>query len=250
MTPTVLARLLITEALKLRRTLALRMAFVAPCVVVMLYFLIGYVGAASFARTKDPWSQLTQNTVGMWTLLMMPLFLTLETSLLAGIEHADRNWKQLLALPVPRASVYLSKLLVTIALLLTAHAVLAVGTIASAALLHRLQPSISFGAMPLRALFVPVAKISAASLLALSIQHWVSLRWQSFAAAMGFGMCAMFIGFVAVNSPEWGSWYPWSLTMHATRTEHAFRLIGGALLGALCVTAFGCWEFSRREVAG
>jgi len=249
MTMTTLFRVLATECLKLRRTLALRMAFVAPFVVVMLYFLIGYVGAATLGRTKDPWRQLTQNSIGMWTLLMMPLFITLETSLLAGLEHTDKNWKQLLALPVPRATVYLSKLLVTIALLWTAHAVLAAGTVASAMLLQRLQPSFTFGAMPWRPLLEPLAKISVASLFALSIQHWVSLRWQSFTTAMGFGMCAMFIGFVAVNSAEWGPWYPWSLTMHATRPEHSTQLIATALGGAVVVCALGAWDFARGEVA-
>jgi lantibiotic transport system permease protein len=192
---------------------------------------------------------LTQNSIGMWTLLMLPLFVTLETSLLAGLEHADKNWKQLLALPVPRSTVYLSKLLVTIALLWTAHAVLIAGTIASAALLQRLQPTFAFGAMPWRLLLEPMTKVSAAALFALSIQHWVSLRWQSFTAAMGFGMCAMFIGFVAVNSNEWGPWYPWSLTMHATRPGDAVKLIGTALAGAVVVASLGCWDFSRREVA-
>ena len=98
-------------------------------------------------------------------------------------------------------------------------------------------------------MLLPMAKISAAAMLALSIQHWVSLRWQSFTAAMGFGMCAMFIGFVAANSAEWGPWYPWSLTMHATRPGDSAQLVITALAGAIVVVAFGCWDFSRREVS-
>ena len=65
---------------------------------------------------------------------------------------------------------------------------------------------------------------------------------------MGFGMCAMFIGFVAVNSNEWGPWYPWSLTMHATRPGNGPQLIATALAGAVVVGALGCWDFTQREV--
>ena len=122
---TMLLRVLTTEFLKLRRTLALWAVLLAPFVVVLLHFLIGHFGADQFIGGKRDYArQLAQNVTAMWTILLMPLFITLETSLLAGIEHADKNWKNLLALPAPRWSIYLSKLIVTVLLLWAAHAVL------------------------------------------------------------------------------------------------------------------------------
>jgi hypothetical protein len=192
---------------------------------------------------------MVQNTVGLWTILMMPMFLTLETSLLAGLEHADKNWKSLLALPQPRWMVYASKWLVTVGLLWAAHVLLVGGTIASGTVLRAFRPVLHIDALPLGPLVRSMAKVSMTALLALTIQHWVSLRWQSFTAAMGFGMCAMVVGFVAVNSADWGPWLPWSMSMHALRPKPgAPDLMGIAIAAALVAMALGAWEFSRREI--
>jgi hypothetical protein len=245
------ARVLSTEGIKLKRTLALGMVVIAPFVIVALYFMIGYIGGARAVRSgADYWPAMVQNTLGLWTIIMMPLFLTLQTSLLAGVEHADRNWKSLLALPAPRWMVYVSKWVVTVAMLGGAHVVLVAGTVASGALLREVQPALAMKALPLTPLVPSILKISATALLALTIQHWVSLRWQSFTAAMGFGMCAMVIGFVAVNSPDFGPWFPWSMSIYSLRPKpDAPDLIAIALAASTAGVVLGAWEFSRRDVA-
>src|SRR5450432_3561942 len=124
-------RVLATECLKLKRTLALWMVFVSPLVMVLLQFAISYKGAPVFLRSgADAWPPMVRQTVEVWTLLMMPMFVTLETSLLAGLENTGKNWKSLLALPAPRWTIYFSKLFVTISMLWAAHIVLVSGTFA------------------------------------------------------------------------------------------------------------------------
>jgi hypothetical protein len=182
---------------------------------------------------------------------MMPLFVTLETSLLAGLEHTDKNWKTLLALPAPRWTIYLAKLIVTIAMVWAAMAILAGGLIATATMLKYIQPVLKLGDMPLGLLLWPLLRVAVSCLLAVTIQHWVSLRWQSFTAAIGFGMTVMVMGFIAVNSATWGRWFPWSMPIHAIRkaaTGEA-NLMLVAVAGAVVVAAVGCWEFSRREIS-
>ena len=246
-----LARVLTTEFLKLKRTLALWMVLLAPFVVVLLHTLIGHFGAAQvIARHRDYARDLSQNVTMMWTLLLMPLFITLETSLLAGLEHADKNWKNLLALPSPRWTVYFSKLLVAASLLWLAHLVLIAGTIVAGHFLMWEKPGLLPNGLPLRPIIVPMAKVSVGVLLALTIQHWVSLRWQSFTAAFGFGMMAMVLGFVAVNSGEWGPRVPWSMPLHLVRAggQEAWTMLLTSFAVAAIVAAVGCWEFSRRDV--
>lgn len=245
------ARVLSTEAIKLKRTLALAMVFVAPFVIVALYFMMGYVGGARVVRNGgDFWPTMVQNTLGLWTIIMMPLFLTLETSLLAGVEHADKNWKSLLALPAPRWMIYTSKWLVTVAMLAGAHAALVGFTVLSGAILKNFQPAVGIKALPLDPLVPSILKISATAMLALAIQHWVSLRWHSFTVAMGFGMCAMVVGFVAVNSSDFGPWFPWSMSIYSLRPRpDAPNMIAIALATSAAVVALGAWEFSRRDAA-
>ena len=252
-----LGRVLLTEILKIKRTLALAMVVIAPFVIVALYFLIGFFGADQIAkRTPDYWPQLARQTVGLWTILMMPLFLTLETSLLAGVEHIDKNWKSVLALPAPRWTIYVSKLIVTTGMLWMAHAVLVGGTIAGAEVLSVSRPQLKLEHLSLSLLVSPMLRVSVAALCATAIQHWVSLRWQSFTAAMGFGMCAMIVGFIAANSADYGPWIPWSMSMFAVRAQNtvaiaadtSMRVVLVALAGAAIITTVGAVEFTKREI--
>ena len=238
------------EGLKLKRTLALAMVVLAPIVVVFLHGLIGYAGGASLGRGGRPaWPQLVNNAVAMWTLLMMPLFITLETSLLAGLEHGG-NWKSALTLPVPRWMLYAAKLLLAILLLWGAHAVLVMGIYGAAVILRAVQPALGLTDLPFEPLTRPMLAVSAAALLGLAIQHWVSLRYHSFPAAIGFGMFAMVSGFVAANSADWGRLWPWSLPLHAMRSAeaHDTGLVVAGLVGALIVGLAGCAGFTRREI--
>ena len=245
-------RVLSTECLKLKRTLALWMVLVAPLVIVALQFMVAYYGAERIANNRQgAWLAIARNAIAMWTVLMMPLFVTLETSLLAGLEHAQNNWKSLLTLPAPRWMIYASKLVVMIALLWSAMLVLLAGSMLSGVVLKSAQPLLKLDALPLAPLLDPLAKIAVAALLAVTIQHWVSLRWQNFTAALGFGMCATVMGFVAANSDKFGPWFPWSMplvmVLRGTTQPGDPNLtlaIGGA---AVCATA-GCWEFVRREI--
>jgi hypothetical protein len=244
-------RVLSTECLKLKRTLALWMVLVSPLVMVLLQFLISNKGANVFLRDgADAWPPMVRQTVEVWTLLMMPMFVTLETSLLAGLENTGNNWKNLLALPAPRWTLYVSKLVVAIALLWLAHIILIIGTIGSGLLLRRDHPAMNMGGMPLSPFVVPIARVSVSTLLAVVIQHWVSLRWRSFTVAMGFGMCAMIIGVFAVQSKEFGAWFPWSLPIRAVLdgATGVDRITLMAVVGAIIAVSVGCLEFVRREI--
>ena len=90
--------------------------------------------------------------------------------------------------------------------------------------------------------------------VALTIQHWVSLRWRAFSIAVGVGIVAMVVGYFAAFATaqvnDWPQYFPWALPMLALgrRPENveAALWIGGA--AGFIVTAAGCWDFCRREV--
>jgi hypothetical protein len=143
-----------------------------------------------------------------------------------------------------------SKLIVAIALVLVAHTVLVAGTMLSGVLLRQFSPEMKLGALPVATIAWPLAKVSLAALFAITIQHWVSLRWPSFVAAMGFGMGAMVVGFLAVNSADYGPWIPWSLTLHTLRPRGEFLIspmVYSTVAAALTAVA-GAWHFTRSEM--
>jgi hypothetical protein len=243
-----LLRLLLVETMKLKRTVALGLVFVCPFIVVVMQFVVGYVAWEPLTRGGRPaWPTLASNVLGTWGLLMLPLFVTVETALAASLEHADRNWKHMLVLPPPRWMVYVSKLLVMVGAVAAAHLVLAVLTIGNGYLLAWVQPRLRLGEIAIGALAQSTATVFIASLFAIAIQHFVSLRVRSLAGAVGFGICAVVIGITVVNSDTVGRWFPWSMPMHATRAGESAVLLAVSALGTVLVTIAACVEFSRRD---
>lgn len=135
-----LLRALHAELLKLKRTLAFRVIFVMPLFVALLQFFVIW-------RTKKApagmWQTHATNSLEIWAVFMMPLLITLETALLNGIEHSDKQWKHIFALPVPRRSVYLSKFVVAQALVLISTLVLALLTVIVGLVATSLKPELA-----------------------------------------------------------------------------------------------------------
>lgn len=240
------------ESLKLRRTLALRMTLVTPAVVVVLCVLQLGLAEANVSQ-GDPeraWRAFAGASFALWAFLMMPLFVTLEAALLAGIEHGDRQWKHLLALPVPRSAHYLAKW-TALAALLFGTALIFTGLIAIGgwALMH-IRPEVGLGGWPpwLWLLRRCTGMVVAALFMA-AIQLWVSIRWSSFTIAVAAGMSATVAGFL-IGQSRWGHWYPWTMPVQlAIRDgQHAAFAITASALGTAVVLAFSLWEFSRREL--
>ena len=128
------------ELFKLRRTLALWAAFLCPLVVIAMTTAVilsrgpGRIGGPS----NDAWDGLTLSFVFfLWCLLGLPLFVALETALLAALEHRENAWKHLFALPIGRWSIYVATLLVAAALVALSSIVLAVGGGPASSTSHR-----------------------------------------------------------------------------------------------------------------
>jgi len=243
-------RVALAESIKLRRTLALRVALLAPLLVVVLYALLVHQRPALFRGRDDLWQSFAKSICGLWALLMLPLLVTLQAALLAQLEHSDKQWKDLFAQPVPRACYYLAKLLGAVLLAALSTAVLWAGTFAAGRLLQLFRPELNFApAIPWAALLL-MTRILGLALLMIAIQHWVSLRWPSFTVAVGVGIAAVVTGFVLVNSDKFAPWYPWTLTAQAIaeRPRTTVNSLAVSIAGFAIVTLAGAWHFSRREV--
>src|SRR6478672_10635023 len=95
---------LAVEAYKLRRSLALVLAAVAPLLIaVFLFFNLLRLGKPM------PWSVSLQSSAGIWAFFMLPMSVTALTALVAHTEHGPRSWDYLRALPRPRWHLYAAK---------------------------------------------------------------------------------------------------------------------------------------------
>ena len=253
-----LARALSAEALKLKGTLALWMCFIAPAVVAVLYILQIWAsrlppGAAGHA--PDPaqaWQMYCQSVLALWAFLMLPLFVTLEAALLAGLEHGDRQWKHLLALPLPRSAHYLSKLAALAMLVALAFLALVVLVPLGGLALMVVKPAFGIaGPPPWEYLLRGLGACYLASLLMLSIQCWVSVRWSSFTVAVSVGMSATVMGFLIGQSERFGHWYPWSMPVQvlAGKGQWLEFVVVAGVVGGLAVALLGLLDFRQREFA-
>jgi lantibiotic transport system permease protein len=253
-----LMRVLHAEMLKLKGTIALKIVVLFPVIVALLEFFA--VSQAPFSSVNRDgihyeWAALTLGILRPWGLLMMPLFIALECALVAGLDHSGNQWKSLLARPLPRWTPYVAKLIVVVSMVAASTIVLLCGILFDGAILPHVQPQVVFGfPVPWATMCRQAAQIFGLSFLALAVQHWVSLRWQSFSVAISVGIVGTVLG-VAIaggaDQVENGALYfPWALpTLVVGRPPHnveAGLLIGGAL--GLVATLVGCLEFCKREV--
>lgn len=243
-----LLRALHAELLKLKRTLAFRVIFVLPFFVAILQFFVIY-RTKKFAPGFDLWQTHPTNSFQIWAIFMMPLLITLETALLNGIEHSDKQWKHLFALPVPRRSIYFSKFIVALGLILTSTLVLALLTVIVGVLAVSLKPDLASitGPVPYLTIAKQATQVWLAGWFITAIHTWISIRWAGFAIALGAGIGGTFFALFAASA--WlGKFYPWLLPMNLfLEGRFATALVLG--IGGGVVAAFlGCLEFVRRDV--
>jgi hypothetical protein len=209
----VFLRCLSAEVLKLRRTLALAMTVVAPFVIALLTFAIynqysdHYIRAAKNA----PWKQLGEMMLTYWSLLMLPLFITLETALLGNLEHAHKNWKLIYTLPVPRWALYMAKLVVCMGLIAISTLTLLIYILLLGNLLQSINPAYGFDSVVPWEQFLRLGLLSyLASWLMIAIHLWLSVHTSSFVIATGAGIAATVVG-VFMFGHEVASFYPWTI---------------------------------------
>jgi hypothetical protein len=241
-------RVLHAELLKLKRTIAFRVIFVLPLLVALLQFFALWRARKVGADFKL-WETLPNNMLSIWAIFMMPLLITLETALLNGIEHSDKQWKHIFALPIPRHTVYLAKFVVAQALIAISTLALCVLTVLVGLAIMYLRPELAHSS-PVRYGWLAkyAAMIWLAAWLIIAIHTWVSIRWSGFAMALGTGIGGTFFALFAASASV-GKYYPWLLPMNVLNAERftVALLLGG--IGGAIAALLGCLEFVRRDVA-
>lgn len=250
---TSLFRALSAETLKTKRTLTLALTFLAPLSLAFLEVAIGFeAGTKMYKVGGDSWMTLIGHTAMMWTMLLLPLFITLEMGLLGAQEHNNKTWKQLYALPLPRWSIYTSKQLVGMGVIGLSMVILGMMTIGVGLIGRIFLPKLGFDApIPWMALVQNLFLSYLASWLMISIHIWISLRWSSFVLAMAAGIVPTVCGVMLINS-RWVDYDPWlmpGVVAHGLVENLPYTLaLTLGLLGGLVFALISCWETTRRDI--
>lgn len=253
----ILLRTLQIELLKLKRTLAIWLILVTPLGIVFLVTMILLTNNSRLEQGYNPWEFIGKNSFGLWALMMLPLFVALETALLAGVEHQNNTWKHLLALSVPRMMIYFAKQILALLMIALSMVVLVFGALFAVLIVNALGLIVDADIsqpIPWRMLIFGGLQIYLGTWLIVAIHTWLGIRWQSFTVAMGVGIMMTVTAMVLINTNV-TYLFPWampaSLAEQFTAPDSASPpgvTIVLSLVGTAVVSVLGAWEFSRRNV--
>lgn len=248
MTPTPSPRFstaLAVEAYKLRRSLALLLAAIAPLLIAVFMFF-------NVLRMKQPmsWDIALKSSAGIWAFFMLPMGVTALTALVAQAEHGPRSWDHLRALPLPRWHLYAAKALCVLAVVAAMSAWLGAASVGAVQLAGWWKPALAATGTPDFAGFaLMLARIFAAAWLLVAVQLWIALRYASFVPALATGIGGTFFAVVATSAKA-GMFLPWQIPVNQLAAEGAradltlaFGCLGGAAVFALML-----WRMGKREV--
>ncbi|MCJ0826795.1 ABC transporter permease [Luteimonas sp. 50] len=233
------------EAYKLRRSLALVLAVVAPLLIAFFMFF-------NLLRMKQPmpWEMALQTPAAIWAFFMLPMSVTALTALVAHTEHGPRAWDHLRALPLPRWHLYAAKALCVLGLVAVMTVLLALLSVLAAQLAGWWKPAVAATGTPdLPAYALVLARIFMAAWLLVAVQLWLALRLASFVPALATGIGGTFFAVVATSAKA-GMGLPWQLPVNQLAADPAradFTLALGAVGGAAAF-ALMLWCLGRREV--
>ncbi len=200
------------ELLKLRRTLAFWLALLIPASIIGLQFFV-YLrqGLPQLNIEYTGWQLIIQQTMVIWALVMLPLYITLQTALVAGVEHNQHTWKSLFTQPVPRWMIVLGKQFTNLLLFGIAMLVMFLLMPLMGLALRAIKPGIGISAqVPWLPLLKLCALVFAGGWLMTMINTWVAINWQNFVVAVGIGIITTVCGMFVIDS-EIGPFYPWAL---------------------------------------
>ena len=236
---------LAVEACKLRRSLALLLAGVAPLLIAVFVFF-----NLLQMRKPMPWTMALQSAVGIWAFFMLPMSVTALTALIAHTEHGPRSWDYLRGLPLPRWHVYAAKVVCALAIVAGMSLLLALLAPLSVQLAGGWAPALAAtGPRDIAPFLLLLGRVFVAAWLLIAMQLWVALRHASFVPALAVGIGGTFFAVVA-TSAKIGMLLPWQLPVNqlASDPQRAqLTLLLGAL-GGVTVFVLMLWRMGRREV--
>ncbi|GGF65029.1 multidrug ABC transporter permease [Paenibacillus albidus] len=247
---TSLWRLISAERLKMSKSFVWLLTLLSPAIAVLPGMLSSPPDGESLS-----WQLQLSDMSMIHSMLFLPVLSGIFAALLCRYEHQEGGWKMLLALPVTRMTVYLSKFIMIIVLLgvvqlLFGAALLGVGWF------REITEPVPWALM-LRSVFggwfacLPLA----------ALQLAVSQSWSSFGAPLALNVSLTLPNMLIANSATYGPYYPWvqpmlamsPLSPYGDESFGAFNISLESLLfvvlGSLIVfLAAGMISFWRKAV--
>ncbi|KEO82463.1 ABC transporter permease [Tumebacillus flagellatus] len=243
---------LVSEWMKVRKSSLWFLIPVGPLLGLLLGWLNVHTGethpdAQGQAEVHD-WLWMYPQMLGTYAVLFLPLVAGVYASLLCRFEHLNGGWKQLLALPVSRSTLYLTKLVYLLGMLALTQFLWLAGV-----LIFGLCLQVE-GSIP----WTELGKSGFSGWLTLvplaALQLWVATVWKNFGLPFALNVILAIPGMLLLNAEKYRVYYLWSQPYLGMSPTHggilnlapiSFWLVLG---GSLVLVAAGWTHFVKRDV--
>ncbi|WP_028544552.1 ABC transporter permease [Paenibacillus taiwanensis] len=235
-----LLKALSADWLKLRRTWIGWLVLLGPIGVIGLQS-VNYGLRYHYLMKKyeaDLWGNLILNVQYLAAPAML-LGITLLASLISGIEHREQSWKQVLALPISRLTVFTSKFTMIQFLLFVACTLLSGGTLLLGGVLG-FGMDIPWGMLLLKCYFPWLAAMPI-----IALQSWLSITNRNQAVPITIGILVSIVSMYAAQMPDWMP-LKWPLLVNESHIP-IYSVITGLSTG-LVIYSLSLVHFARKDV--
>jgi len=176
----------------------------------LLMVLIGFIIPRNLGSIRHEWSWLSLYSamVHIYAIVLLPMVAGILASLCCRCEHLSGGWKQLLALPVSRMGVYVSKFIYTLLFLAMVQGLVLVAVLIDGLMFLHIR-----GAIPWLMLIKGFVGGWLATIPLAALQLWVSSWWKSFGAPFALNIILTMPALAVSNSSIFAPIYPWAQPM-------------------------------------
>ena len=208
-----LFRLIQTEWIKLKKTPILWLALASGLAVPVLMTLIYYFNPEKLIRfSTNPWAEMYQIGFNVINLVIIIPYLVLLSASLHQLEHQSGGWKYLYSLPVPRAGIYLAKIVMLVALAMLPVMVFLASSLLGGQFLSVTRPFYEFQFHPSGVSQVAVNLLHSgiASLGILGIHFWLGFRFKGYITPIALGLLGFIVSIIVFERWTWAEYFPYS----------------------------------------
>ncbi len=193
-----------SEFLKTKRSpiwlFTIAMALIVP-IFVLIIFKEEHDGVPSDqikVFSKDAWNFYFYQGRGMISIVFLPMFIVLISTLLPQIEYRNHTWKQIFASPQSYGKIYFAKFLIFNLFILSYFIAHSMFMGISGLLSGMLNPKFNFSGNSLDWLqfATKMAQAYLAILPLATLQFWMGLRFKSFLIPVGVGVLFSILGMI------------------------------------------------------
>ncbi len=210
-------RNIVAEFLKLKSTPVIYMAILAGLFIAVLAFFSRATDVHSLAVLgKNPWDRYAMRGIGTYALFILCPFAILLVSSVVFIEKQANAWKYLYTMPTSRGTIYFSKILVIVLVLLISIFWMMFGTLLSGYLLDWFFPEfeLSYYSPNVSELLEMVFRFFIGALGVIGIQYFLSLFFKHFLIPFGVGMLCYVIGLIlSLADVSYAIYFPYAYPM-------------------------------------